>query len=574
MSEGGKDKSKRAGDDTRARIDDLKGGWSLGENTPAKVPAPDSSPPVPSGPLPALPKPKPTPKPVKKSAAPAQKGKPPPPPPAAKRAKSVSAPPPIPGAKGRPGSKRRPTTKAPPIGKAPPVGKALPIAKAAPPKEQVVAQPKVIVESSESRDDDSTLHKSSDKRSTIEDEELMIPAAPTAGQEVDEEAPTRVAASFNRQKADAAKSSEPAAAQAVVKASTTPAKAPQRVPQSLSQLPDTIPRKAGIQGDIAYLFRVLSKRREARKEIESLEVRITSAKEIRHAKLVDMARLAVGDDAFDQTMVGRARTSLLEIEEKRSQHAGRVAAVDEKLGVLERSRDEREKERGQKRSEIQLEIDAVLTSMEPLKLQAAAARKRAAALKRHLQALDGEIRSKESSTVAVAGPADQASVNAEIASLKAERDAVASDQPAIVADIDHVEPQIAKLRADRDALQVSIAKLETDKVSDAQRIDEKVSALKAGRVVEDRLVNDQTSEKEARLLELGEEMHKKPPEEAELHAKGLERQDLEIAALESRRIELKDLLLAVEKPAMIRGGVWIGAAFITLIALAALLIAL
>ncbi len=423
--------------------------------------------------------------------------------------------------------------------------------------------PNVVV-ASELRDDDPTLHKTDPEK----EDDLAIPAA-VKGAEVDEEAPTRVSSSFTRQQAAAPEAEPEPTPEPKRRASSMPAPV-----VSNRRLPDTIARSSGALGDIAYLFRVMKTRSVATKEIQSLAQRITAAKEVRHGKLVEMAKLAVGDDAFDQTMVGRARTSLLKIEDKRSQHAGRVAAVDEKLGVLDRSREERAKGRVSKLSELNLQLEAVAASMEPLKATAAAARKRAAVLKRHLSSLDTEIREKESSTVAVVGAADKASVNAEIASLRAERAAVASDEPAILADIDHVDPQIATLREERSKLMEAVADLEQDRVSDIERVDEKIAALRAGRIVEDRLVSDQVAEKAARLLELGEEMHEKPPEEAVLHTKGIVRQDLEIAALETRRIELKDLLAAAEKPAMIRGGVWLAAIVMTTIAVAALLMTL
>lgn len=321
-------------------------------------------------------------------------------------------------------------------------------------------------------------------------------------------------------------------------------------------------------GDIAYFFRVLAKRRSAKAEMEQIEARITNEKEARNTKLLNYARHAIGDDSYDQTLVGRARAALLNIEEKRSLHAGRIASANEKVTALERQREEVKAQRDEEVAKLEMEIRAVAASLDPLVARAALARKKTTRLRQQLHSLDEEIQKKEASLVAVSGAADKASVHAEMASIRAERDAVAQDEPAIAAEIDDLEPKIASLTSSRGELATQIEALAEEERLDVIRLAEKAEAVKASRVVEERAVSDQSAKRQKELLELGEGLHHDPPDTQDPKAAAIVRHDLEIGTLERRSLELSELLDSVEKGPMTRGGLYAGLLVLIPVALA------
>ncbi len=536
MSKGRDGKAGRLGDDTRARINDLKGGWKLPSAASDETPAPvadvdpmEELPTVevsdeqrvkraeaaaraeiaqarakskaakvapadvaeagkratpPKAPLPKLPTPKP------------KRATVPPPPPVRATAKNSQPPPLPPGAASGP---VKAITRAESASQPPPAPR---------PASAKPGLPMPAVVSPEGSDDD---------------------------------APTQIASR------DEPLAPVPAPAQGVGGNAT-----------GTVRLPDSLPRESGFFGDIGYFMRVLAKRRSAKTEMQAIGVRIASEKEARQTKLLDYARQAVGDDSFDQTLVGRARASLLSIEEKRSLHAGRIASANEKSAALERQRSDVKAQRDKEIADLELEIEAVAKSLEPLVNRASDARKRTTQLRLQLSALDEQILKKEASLVAVQGQADKASVHAEVASLRAERAAVASDEPAIAAEVDDLEPKIASLTSSKTELGEKIAELVAEEELDIVRAAEKAEAVKASRVVEERAVSDQAAKQEKQLLELGEGLHNDPPDSRDPKAVAIMRHDVEIGTLERRSLELTELLGSVERAPMIRGGLYLG----------------
>ncbi len=537
MSKGRDGKAGRLGDDTRARINDLKGGWKLpgaaaDEDEATKVAdssseptvkvetqtaSPTPTPLVKSGALPSLPQPRPS--------------KPTQPPPSPRSTKNSQPPPFLPKTNVPPGV---PSAVARTKSASVPPPAPVPVLRA---KSASVPPP------APGRD---------------KPKPTLPPAAVVSTVGADDDEPTRITGMDEPSEALEQASSAMASR---APASRTPAS---RSPVGVSnatgtvRLPDSLPREPGLLGDIAYVFRVVGKRRSAKKEMREISSRIASEKEARNTKLLDYARHAVGDDSYDQTLVGRARASLLTIEEKRSHHAGRIASANEKVAALERQRKELKAKRDEDIVKLEMEIQAVAASLDPLVKKAGAARKKTTRLRLQLRAIDDEIQKKESSLVSVHGAADKASVHAEMASLRAERDAVASDEPAIASEIDGLEPKIASLTSSRGELADQIAVLRAEEELDIVRAEEKANAVNATRVVEERAVSDQAAKQEKQLLELGEGLHHNPPDTRDPKAAAIVRHDLEIGTLERRSLELSELLESVEGSAMVRGALYLG----------------
>jgi chromosome segregation ATPase len=353
---------------------------------------------------------------------------------------------------------------------------------------------------------------------------------------------------------------------------------PARVPLGSAtgqvRLPDSIPRRAGVLGDIGYLFRVISHSRAAKRELATIEKKIEVEKEARSQKLIELARHAIGDDDLDQTFVGRARHRLLKIEESRSRHAGKIAAAREKIEHLERKRREERIEKQSEISRLQVELKAIDGSLAPLIKRHSQARRRASSIRSQLAIIDEKIARREASLVSVNGPADTAAVAAEVASLRAERESIATEEPPLAAEVDDLEPKIASLQATQQELQKKLSEAEEGESEQDERVAERVEAVKANRLVEERRVKDLSSERQGALLDLGEALHAEKPATVETRLKGVERHDLAIGTMERRALELRELRSTIETAFVIRGVLWIvlGGALIAAVLLLALML--
>lgn len=325
------------------------------------------------------------------------------------------------------------------------------------------------------------------------------------------------------------------------------------------RVPPRLRRTPGVLGDLTYVFTVVRDVRRARKELLEVEDEITTLKADRASRLADLGRAAVADDRFDQTAIRNSRDRLVDIEERRSRHAGAAAAADAELDAIERERESALRAASGQIESGEEEIAKLDAQIAPLEREAAAARRRAAQVKDTLASIDARIAAARASLVAVKGPhRDSASVEAELASLKADREAVQRDEPAIAADLDRLLPRIASLESARDAARQRIAEARAAEIDARARASEKVAAVQARRRVESRAAADAKSASERALIELGERLYVERPGDLTLRLAAVDKQDVAIATAQRRAIELRELLGSVEKGALARGiGLWL-----------------
>ncbi len=323
------------------------------------------------------------------------------------------------------------------------------------------------------------------------------------------------------------------------------------------QVPDTLPRRAGALGDVAYFIRVMAKKRSVAVELGRIEERLLDRREVRTSKLLDYARHAVGDEAYDQTLVGRARVSLLGIEEKRSVQAGRIASADAKVAALEHQRGASKKQSDDDVAALRLEMASLSGRLQPLIKKAAVARKKTTELHKQLRQLDADLRKKKGSVGGTTDAGEKAGMHAAIASMQAEREVLAEDEPVLATEIGELEPKIAALNAATEELRTRISGLGEEEETDAIRSAEKEAAVKASRVVAERAVSDQSTKQEKELLQLGESLHAHPPDTLDPKATVIAGLDVEVERLERRKVELHGLMQSVEKGPLLRGGLYL-----------------
>ncbi len=343
-------------------------------------------------------------------------------------------------------------------------------------------------------------------------------------------------------------------------------------PRAVLRVGPTLGRRPGVVGDLRYVFTVFFGLRRARRELLDAEDEITTLKADRASRLADLGRAAISDDRFDQTAVRVSRDLLADIEDRRSRHAGAAAAADAELDAIERERESSLRRIGDQLEAAQEEVTRLDKEIGPLERESGAVRKRAAQLKETLSNIDGKIAAARASLVSIKGPdRDAAAVEAELASLCADREAVARDEPGLAAELDALLPRIASLESARGDAQARITAARAAEADARSRANEQVAAVQARRRVENRAAADARHLSERALVELGERLYVERPTDLTLRLGAVESQDLAIATATRRAIEQRELIASVERGALWRGILW-WALLIAMVATAIVLI--
>ncbi len=313
-------------------------------------------------------------------------------------------------------------------------------------------------------------------------------------------------------------------------------------------------RKRGLYGDVRYVFTALFGVRRSRRELGELEQRQELRATSRRRHLITAGRAAATMESFDHPALGRARDTLSLIEEERSKHQGAVAASDAELDRVRRDRETNVKAHAEATLKADAELAELAKKLEPLEKEALAARKKAAELRDEVQRIDKKIGDTEALLVSVKGEKlDKAGVHADIATFKANKQAVLRDEPKIAAELDQLNPRLAALDATRSELQKK--KLELDKADqdDQRRTLELLEAIGAKRKVVERASADAEAARDNALFELGERLYVDRPKQLTPELSPIDRIDLEIGEDERRAMEVREILSNIDKAKFARG---------------------
>lgn len=497
---------RRAGDETRQRIDGLAGGWDVPDKGDAKAPDEQEPAPVAATPAPARPKPP--------SAAPP----PPPPPPRAKR--TSAAPPPVPP---------KPPTPAPRV---PP-----PRADSGLGHDDVTAREDKLdpasLRADTARGDtaasvfDTTLGSTGDER---DDATRIDPRPPTES----------VSGASGR-----------------------------HAPTGSVRAIASLPRRRGLGGDIGYVWTVLFGVTRSRRELQKLEAQLAVQRAKRKKRLVELAARVLADDDQQLPGVAAAREGLATIEEERARQAGQAAAAETEAAAARRDHENDTKRLNGDITAIDAELAELDKKLVPLERDAQGARKKATELQATLDRIARKIASTEASLVTVKGArADRAAVEAELATLKADRVAVQRDEPAIAAELDALLPRIAELEARRTAARERLEATRTDLSASAERLVERLGVVGAHQKVIDRALAESQTARDRALAELGERLVIDRPRSLGRDLADIDAIDVDIAGDERRIMELHELLGSIHKGALARGIAVMAAGVLAVVALA------
>ncbi len=313
-------------------------------------------------------------------------------------------------------------------------------------------------------------------------------------------------------------------------------------------------RQRGLFGDVRYVATTMFGVRRARRELTDLEAKQEVRQASRRRYLVTLGRTAVTSDGFDNPALGPALEQLGGVEDERARHTGQVVAADQELQRVKRDRETAAKQYVIDLSAIDAELAELQKRLEPLLKEQVTATKRGAQLRESLRALEKNIAETTAQLVTVKGPKqDPAAIQAELATLKADKVAVQRDEPKIAADLDALNPKIAALESKRDASQkrrLDVLKAEQD---DQRRAEELLAAIGAKRKVMDRAAGDAETLRDKILFELGERLYVDRPADLSPQMSPIDSIDVELGEADRRVMELREIMSSIDKAKLWRG---------------------
>jgi hypothetical protein len=213
-------------------------------------------------------------------------------------------------------------------------------------------------------------------------------------------------------------------------------------------------RKRGLWGDVRYVATAVMGVQRSRRELAELEHRQNVRQTSRRHHLIILGRTAAVLESLDHPALGKSREQLAAIEDERSKHAGAVAASDAELERVRRDRENAMKQHAIAISETDAELAELAKKLEPVEKEAQVVRKRASDLRDELRRIEKQIADTEEKLATAKGDkVDRPAVQADIATFKANREAVMRDEPGIAAELDALNPRIAAMEATRAGLE-------------------------------------------------------------------------------------------------------------------------
>ncbi len=312
-------------------------------------------------------------------------------------------------------------------------------------------------------------------------------------------------------------------------------------------------RQRGLFGDVRYVATAMFGVRRARQEVIELEAKQATRQAERRRYLVTLGRTAVTSD-FDHPALSQARDQLGGVEDERSRHHGQVVAADQELQRVKRDREVAAKQFATDLAAVDAELAEVGKRLEPLLKEQATVTKRGAAQRELLRTVERKIAETTASLVSVKGPKqDPAAIQAELATLKADKIAVQRDEPLIAQALDALNPRIAGLESKRTDSQKRRADLVKSEEDDQRRAEELLTAIGAKRKVMDRAAGDAEVLRDKILFELGERLYVDRPDDLGPQMSPIDSIDVELGEADRRVMELREILSSIDKAKLWRG---------------------
>jgi chromosome segregation ATPase len=312
-------------------------------------------------------------------------------------------------------------------------------------------------------------------------------------------------------------------------------------------------RQRGWFGDVRYVATVMFGVRRARRELAELELKQESRQAERERYLVTLGRTAVITDNLHHPALGPARERLAEVEDERARHRSQVGAADEELQRVTRDREAKAKQYTTDVASLDAELAELAKRLEPLQKEHASATRRAADLRETLRRIDAQIQETTASLVAVRSKKDPAAIQAELATLKADREGTKRDEPKLAQELDSLSPRIAAIEAKRAESTKRRAEMIKAEEADKGRSEELLAAIGAKRKVMDRAANDAEELRDKILFELAERLYVDRPKELGSQLAPIDAIDVELGSADRRVMELREIMSSIDRRKLFRG---------------------
>jgi chromosome segregation ATPase len=233
-----------------------------------------------------------------------------------------------------------------------------------------------------------------------------------------------------------------------------------------------------------------------------------------------------------------------EAEAKRAEEA--LAA---KLSDLDRQNNDLEKR------VVRLERE----ELAPLEAEATARKKRFDELKASIADSSKRIGAieKRLARATVAEPELRADAEADLAAARAEKQALARDEPMLAESITDLAPKVEAKRKERDELRAEIKRNKDEAARETERLEFQAEAARARKTDSERSKKAVAVSKDQELVTLGEIIDRERPRALQLRLRPADEHAAAIAILERRILELEDAARVVDRSALIRGAVWL-----------------
>jgi chromosome segregation ATPase len=188
--------------------------------------------------------------------------------------------------------------------------------------------------------------------------------------------------------------------------------------------------------------------------------------------------------------------------------------------------------------------------------------RRAADLRETLRRIDAQIAETTSSLVAVRSKKDPAAIQAELATLKADREGTKRDEPKLASELDSLSPRIAAIEAKRAESTKRRAEMVKAEEDDKGRSEELLAAIGAKRKVMDRASKDAEALRDKILFELAERLYVDRPRELQPQLAPIDAIDVELGSADRRVMELREIMSSIDRRKLFRGIAMITLAFL------------
>jgi hypothetical protein len=353
-------------------------------------------------------------------------------------------------------------------------------------------------------------------------------------------------------------------------AAMTPARAP--TPSVLAAPSRPTPaaplavRRAGVLGDLPYLFGVASGWWATRSELATIEERLALERAGRKHRLVETARLAIAETSLHGDELDAARERLAWHEGQRVQYAAAAAAADDEARRHDEERADMARKSSHQLAELGRALEAADARLRPLEKERQERKKAQDALAAQIAVATRRSEALERRVSAAQDPSARAGLEAELAAARAERQLLTGQAPAREAALRELDPRLAAESGERRRLAGELG-LARDAAAHAE-----AHLTGAAREARDRAERERTAARgselarEAELEQLGQVLDRDRPPLLRPRFRAVDEHSASIGQLERREREIQLARAGVDQRACARGAglLLLAAALLTL----------